>query len=182
MQKTPLKLPFRRSFSVWLAVVFVSLASVAQAQTSQVLTIDLDRLLSETRLGAETMARLEQEALQLADENTQIENALIAEEQELTDQRSTLEPDAFRDLADDFDQRVQQFRAEQDAKARALNRSRDEARQDFFSGVAEIISNIVRERGALVVIERREVFLSADSIDITDEAIQRVNEATEVPN
>ena len=63
-----------------------------------------------------------------------------------------------------------------------MTRSRDEARQDFFSEVAEIVSNVVREKGALVVIERREVFLSADTIDITDEAIQRVNEETAAPN
>ena len=31
------------------------------------------------------------------------------------------------------------------------------------------------ERGALIVLDRRDVFLSADRIDITDEAIERVN-------
>ena len=183
MKKTRSKSRSRRSFSVWAAALIVGLiASVGLAQTSPILTIDLDRLLSETQLGSETMARLEQQAQQLADENNRIETQLIEEEQRITDQRAELEAEAFRDLADDFDSRVQQFRSEQDAKARALTRSRDEARQDFFSEVTEIVSNIVREKGALVVIERREVFLSADTIDITDEAIQRVNEEATAPN
>lgn len=178
MMRTFLKSRFKQNSKLWIATICWCLFALqATAQTSPILTIDLDRLFSETQLGAETLARLEQEAQQLASENSEIESALIKEEQQLTDQRPELEPEAFRTLADDFDQRVQQFRAEQDEKVRALNRSRDDARKAFFSDVAATISNIVREKGALVVVERRDVFLSADSIDITDEAILRVNEA-----
>ena len=90
--------------------------------------------------------------------------------------RPDLSPEEFRELADAFDERVQRLRAEQDEKVRLLNRSRDEARSAFFNEVGEIILGIVREKGALVVIERRDVFLSAENIDITDEAITRVND------
>ncbi len=40
-----------------------------------------------------------------------------------------------------------------------------------------VLSDLVRERGAVVVLDRRDVFLSADAIDITDEAIARLNTA-----
>ena len=80
-------------------------------------------------------------------------------------------------MADAFDQRVQKLRAEQDEKARALNRVRDEVQAQFLRDSAGIISDIVRARGAVLVIDRRDVFLSADSIDITNEAIRRINEA-----
>ncbi|MEM7752140.1 MAG: OmpH family outer membrane protein [Pseudomonadota bacterium] len=154
----------------------MSAVATAQQASSPILTIDQDRLFSETRLGAETRAELEREAQVLASENTEIENALIAEEQELTEQRATLPPDEFRALADAFDERVQQLRAEQDEKARQFNRQSDDARAAFFNEIAAILSDIVREKGALVVIDRRDVFLSADRIDITDEAIARINE------
>lgn len=153
-------------------------ASALSAQeTSQILTIDQDRLFSETQLGVDTLAALEEQAQALAAENQRIEAELIAEERDLTEKRAELDPEAFRELANAFDERVQQFRAEQDEKVRQLNRSRDEARSRFFRDVATIISGIVREKGAVVVVDRRDVFLSADSIDITDEAIRRVNEA-----
>ena len=171
----------RRSFSVWIIALFLSaLAGPLAAQDGPlfpVLTIDQDRLFSETRLGAEKLAELEREAQELAAENNRIETDLIKEERQLTEQRVTLEASEFRALADAFDERVQKFRVEQDEKVRLLNRTRDEARAAFFNEVAAIISDIVREKGALVVIDRRDVFLSADRIDITDEAIERVNEA-----
>ena len=164
--------------SAALLAAFLSFATPLFAQdTTPVLTIDQDRLLSETRLGAATLQALEAQAQELAEENQRIEDALIAEELELTEKRTTLEAAEFRELADAFDERVQQLRAEQDNKVRLLNRSREEAQSQFLRDAAPIISEIVRMRGALVVIDRRDVFLSADSIDITDEAIDRINAA-----
>lgn len=157
---------------------------VAQDQTvieiqSPVLVIDQDRLFAETRLGSRAQEDFESRAQALASENQSIEAELIALEQELTGLRPTMGADEFRVLADEFDERVERIRAEQDEKARLLNRSRDEARQKFLGDVAEIISEIVRDKGAVVVIDRRDVFLSADRIDITDEAIELVNDTLE---
>ncbi len=144
---------------------------------SPVLTIDQDRLFAETQLGAKAQDALEARAQELATENQKIENALIAEELDLTEKRATLPANEFRTLANAFDERVQKLRAEQDEKARQLNRLRDEAQANFLQDIAGTISEIVRARGGLVVMDRRDVFLSADSVDITDEAIRRINEA-----
>ena len=144
-----------------------------------ILTIDQDRLFTETRVGAEATSQLEADAAALARENAEIEAGLIERERQLTERRPTLPPEEFRALADAFDADVQRVRGEQDEKARALNRAREAARQSFFSGIGSIISDIVRERGALVVLDRRDVFLSADRIDITDEAIARINAQAE---
>ena len=165
--------------SLWMFV----LAAPAEAQEASlslpppILTIDQDRLFQETGLGLRATEAIEAEAAALASENSQIEQDLVRRELELTEQRESLPAQEFRVLADAFDQDVQRIRTEQDDKARELNRMREAARQDFFDEVAGIISDIVRERGALVVLDRRDVFLSADRIDITDEAIARVNAA-----
>ncbi|MCV6593531.1 MAG: OmpH family outer membrane protein [Silicimonas sp.] len=171
--------PSSRGLRAALAALALALAptpGLSQSPTP-VLTIDQDRLFSETRLGAEALRALEAEAQDLAAENQQIENNLIAEELDLTEQRPTLPAEEFRALATAFDARVQQLRAEQDEKARRLNRLRDEAQSKFLRDSADIISDIVRARGAVLVLDRRDVFLSADSIDITNEAIARINAA-----
>lgn len=170
-----------RLVGAFLAVL-LTLAGPLGAQSTTIevqppiLVIDQDRLFSETRLGASSLGDIEGAAATLKEENQAIEEALIGEERALTEKRATLEPLEFRALADAFDTRVQRIRGEQDEKARALTRAQDEARNNFFQEVAGVISEIVRERGALVVLDRRDVFLSAESIDITNEAIARVNE------
>ena len=158
------------------AFVLLTLAAPAAAQQSPILTVDQDRLFAETRIGSEALTEFEAGAAALAAENARIEAELVAQERDLTERRPTMDPAAFRAEADAFDARVQSIRAEQDEKARILTETRDAARQSFFAEVGDVLSEIVRERGALLVLDRRDVVLSADQIDITAEAVRRLNE------
>jgi Skp family chaperone for outer membrane proteins len=167
-----------RSLALIALVALTAPAAGAQEQDaapSPVLTIDQDRLFAETRSGLRSVQAVEAEADALAEENRRIEMELRAEEIALTDERGSLDPAAFSELADAFDAKVQRIRAEQDAKARELALRQEEARQSFFLDIAGTLSEIVRERGAVLLLDRRDVFLSADAIDITDEAIARIN-------
>lgn len=180
MMKTPSTSRFRRSFRTWrLALLFAIASSWASAQQSEILTIELDRLFAETRLGAETRDALETRARQIQRENAEIEQSLIAEERELTEQRGTLEPDEFRALADAFHERVETLRAEQDEKERQFNRQQSEAQAAFFQEIQSLLAEIMVEKGAAVIMERRDLFLSDGRVDVTDEAIARINAAAE---
>ena len=179
MKQTPSILRSRRSSRLWFVFAVCGVVLTAgslSAQNAQILTIDQERLLVETRLGATVLQKLETRALALAAENKSIEDSLIAEELELTEKRASLPAEEFRALANAFDEKVQTLRAAQDEKERDLNRAQEEARNAIVRDSAAVISEIVRQRGALLVIDRRNVFLSAGSIDITDEAIRRINE------
>lgn len=140
-----------------------------------VLTLDQERLFQGSAAAARISAAIERQAAELAAENREIEAALSAEELELTEARPTLEPEAFRALADAFDEKVQRIRGEQDAKERALQELREAERQNFLRRISPVLAEIARERGALLILDRRAVLLSADSIDITDEAIARID-------
>ncbi len=140
-----------------------------------VLVIDIERVFSATIAGQRVTRELEEKLAALASENRRIEAELVAEERKLTELRPTMDPAEFRKLADEFDAKVQRIRAEQDAKEKALQEQRAAERQDFVDNIAPVLSDIARERGALVILERRTVLLSADAIDITEEAIARIN-------
>jgi Skp family chaperone for outer membrane proteins len=166
-----------------LAALLAVAAGPAPAQAQQVelpppvLTFDADRLLAESEIGRGLTAEIEEAARRLSEENRRIEADLLAEESALTEQRGVLAPEEFRPLADAFDAKVQRLRAEQDEKERALVDLREEGRRRFFAEAVPVLSDILRERGALVLIDRRDVFLSADAIDITDVAIARIDAA-----
>ncbi len=142
---------------------------------SAILTISSDRLFVESKFGQRIAGLIEAESAVLAAENRQIEAKLTVEEQELTDRRSTMEPDAFRVLADAFDEKVQQIRRAQDAKARVLGQQSDKARIDFLNAAAPILETLMRDAEAGVILERSSVFLSANATDVTDLAIERID-------
>ncbi|MBN2905230.1 MAG: OmpH family outer membrane protein [Rhodobacteraceae bacterium] len=145
------------------------------ALRSPILTLEQDRLFSDSRTGKAVLDRLEADTAALAAENRKIEAQLIAEERDLTDQRGQLPADEFRPLAQAFDEKVVAIRRAQDAKARALAQRRDADQKAFYRQALPLLAEIVRERGAVAVLERGAVILSAEQVDITDAAIALID-------
>jgi len=164
------------AFVFFFGSSFTLLAQELSQFSSPVLTLDQERLFNGSLIAERVSAEMEKRSADLAAENRRIESELVAEELELTEKRAVMEQDAFRILADTFDEKVQAIREEQDAKALELQRQQDDIRQDFLRQITPVLADIVRERGAVVVLDRRSVFLSAEAIDITDQAIARINE------
>lgn len=185
----------KRALAIWLAL-FTLLGSGAPvfAQQNQslggfdlgrgvqlgtpqsgILTIQPDRLFSESAFGKRVAQEIEAEGAVLTAENRNIEAELRAEEQDLTQRRSAMEVTAFRTLADAFDRKVQETRATQDQKLRDISRVGEAARREFFAASLPVLEQIMRETGAGAILDHSTVFLSADVVDITELAIARID-------
>jgi Skp family chaperone for outer membrane proteins len=150
--------------------------SMGQVQSS-ILTIDVDRLLAETLYGQRISADVRARGETLAAENERLAAELTAEERSLTERRPMMDPEAFRAEADAFDAKVQRIRSEQDAKERALEAAVAEGRAAFLEAATPVLARLMAESGAVAMLERRSVFLSAAAIDVTEEAIAAVDAA-----
>jgi Skp family chaperone for outer membrane proteins len=177
---------FRRGLGALFLASGLCLAQVAEAQQvtrvpanrvqSPVLTIDSEAVFLQSEFGQRVVAEIEARGAELAAENRKIEAALEQEERDLTELRETTDPDEFRELADAFDQKVQETRAEQAAKGRAINALLDEEREVFLTAAAPVLERLMQRADAAVILERRSVFVSANAIDITEDAIALLNE------
>ncbi len=142
---------------------------------SPVLTLDQERFFTETLWGKRVTAELNADSAALGAENRRIEAELTAEEKNLTERRPNMTAEEFRKAADDFDARVVGIRNAQDAKTRALNGRGETERQEFFNKALPVISDVLRERGAVVILDSRAIFVSAGSIDITDTLVAEID-------
>jgi len=162
------------------AIVLWPLAVLAQdlgLPRSTVMVVDPNRLFAETAFGQRVARELEAESAVLAAENRRIEGELTVEEKALTEKRKSMTPEEFRQAADAFDTKVQRIRGEQEAKARDLASNNDNAQRRFLSVAQPVLQTLMTESGAEVLLDRRSVLLLADSVDITDEAVQRIDSA-----
>jgi Skp family chaperone for outer membrane proteins len=166
---------------VRLLLVIVALASgPVGAQElglvqSPILTIESDRLFSDSAFGKRVAREIEADSAVLAAENRRIEAELTAEEKALTERRPDMDPDGFRTLADAFDAKVQDIRRAQEAKAREIARRQDASRVTFLRVARPILETLMRDARAAVILERSSVFLSANVSDVTDLAISRID-------
>ncbi len=171
----------RLAVAVAAAVLLVTPA-VAQDAPPQpvgapVLILDSDRLYLDSAYGQTIRDGLEAQAADLKAENDRIVAALTDEERSLTQRRPTMAPDVFRAEANAFDVKVQGIRRARDAKEVALEDARLKARDNFFNTVRDIVGQLMLERGATVIMDRRSVFLALSAADLTDEAIARIDAA-----
>lgn len=162
-----------------IGMVFMPVAATAQGQVvpgNSILIIDSERLYEDSRFGQRANAELQAETAVLAAENRRIEAELIEEEQELTRKRPDMSPEDFRKFADAFDARVRNIREVQQQRELDLVRAREEERQRFFAQLKPVLEAVLREGGAVVVFEKRSVFASSSSLDVTDRVIAEANE------
>ncbi len=142
---------------------------------SDILVIDPERLFEDTALGQSISADLQEERETLIALNRKLEAELEAEERALTAERDTASPEDFRDMADAFDEKVQQIRADSQRRVREHERNRERAPLDFMRQVEPVLVELMREAGATVILDRRTVLLQADVVDITGAAVQRID-------
>ncbi len=184
---------------VWLRALVLGLLVVPQVVIAQdmadlpigqvsspVLVIDTERVFADSLFGQRVAADVQRDSAALVDENRRIEAALTEEERCLTLRRPTMVAADFRAEADAFDERVQGIRRAQDAKERALQEVVVAGRDQFLLVIRPILGQLMQEANAAVILDRRTVFLAVGSIDITDQAIARIDaviaDGTALPN
>ena len=142
---------------------------------SNILVIDPGRLFAQSEFGKRVGAEIDARGTALAEENRRIEAELTAEEKALTEERPTLSPELFREKADAFDEKVRKTRSEQEEKANALARDGNALEQRFLRVARPVLEELMVETGASLLLDTRAVLLSAEQIDVTDEAVRRIN-------
>ena len=171
-----------QSLRAIILLTFATFASVLPAQEAAqnpVVTVDLERLVSETQIGQYLSFQMSEEAQSLQAELDAIEAELAAEEDDLIKKREILDLDEFRVLAKAFDEKAVRLRQEQQAKIQAITEESSRRRQDLLRSFVPVLSQVMRDRGATVLLDRRSVVLDdRASVDITDVAIMIIDQNT----
>ncbi len=154
----------------------------AQDAAGPILILDQDRFFLESDFGRAAVERERTETAALEQENKRIEAELVAEEQALTEQRKTLTPEEFTARATAFDQKVERIRSEQDAKAQALVAKREQERNAFLKRAGPVLGELLGELKASAILDKGMVIVSLSAIDITDEAIAKLNQVSAAPD
>ncbi len=141
----------------------------------QVRTIDQDRLYFESRFGRRVQADILSASQALEAENERLVAQLSARELELTEARAGLPPEEFRALADAFNDEAEAIRDDQARKSREIARFQEAEQLRFFDAVGPLLNELIAELGAELLIDSRAVLIAGDGVDLTDEAIARVD-------
>lgn len=140
-----------------------------------ILTVDQDSLFNQSDWGKRTKRMLDENGSRIAAENERLSSQLSTEETALTQQRATLDPAEFRKRAEAFDTRATAVRRERAQVVEDLNDWAEADRLAFYRAALPLMGEMMQERGAVAVLDRRTVFASLDAIDLTQDLVTRLN-------
>jgi len=174
----------RRLAGLVAAALLAACAAVAVAVAQdgpQVLVVSHQRVLEETR-AAQALRAQEREARTAFQADVDAaKEALAAEEEELTRLRGSLDADEFERRTAAFDQRVRATRRQTQARAAALQTTFREARDALRAEIAPILIEILRARGAEIVLDADVILVAAPSVDVTEDVIARFDDRVAPP-
>src|SRR5229473_3018912 len=137
----------------------------AQAQplpAPVILIVDLQQILQDAKAAKAVQGVINQEYSSYTKEVAQQEDELQKSRTELERQRTILAPDAFNTRARDLQQRYDELGQVVQGRRQSLQQSLNEA--------------MVKERRANLVIEKQAVVFEAEGMDITADAIARLDQ------
>src|ERR1700730_6309252 len=141
-----------------------------------ILIVDLQQILQDAKAAKAVQAVINQEFTSYTKEVAQQEDELQKSRAELERQRTILAPDAFNTRARDLQQRYDELGQIVQGRRQALQQSLNEAMVKVKNAALEVIADTVKERRANLVIEKQAVVFEADGMDITPDAIRRLDQ------
>ena len=161
---------------LFIALVLVLTARAQAAEKPTIAIIDMQRILTESAAVQGMQSQIEEMRSDYQGELRKREEALRAQDQELARQRTVLSTDAFTRKRQELEQEVAAIQREIQSRRRELDSIFGQAMNQVRVALVEIVQEIAQERGADMVLTKATVVLVKPELEITDEALERLNE------
>jgi outer membrane protein len=165
---------------VLVAGLAVPGSGVAQDQsgppTPSIAIVDVEAIMRQSLAVQSARTQIDEIAGNLQQSIAEEEEKLRAEEQALQQQRSLLAPDAYAERNRSLQERAAGLQQRARSLRTALDRGMAQTMQRIQRVAFEEIGKLAEEKGINLVLPRSQIVVAVDSFNITDEALERLNE------
>ncbi len=141
-----------------------------------VLVIDVNKLINQSNVGQALKAQHEKAKFSLDNEFDNLKKELISKEQRLSKIRTDTDVAEFRQMAKEFDQRSTEVREAYIERQKNIDLVFNLSRRKLFEASVPYLKQILNKNNASVLIRKDQTVLSANSVDVTEIAINTINE------
>jgi Skp family chaperone for outer membrane proteins len=159
----------------------ISTPSIAQDTTKAALSIaiiDINGVMEQSTAIKKIRAIIDEENKKFLASTDEEQQSLRSEELELEAQRDILSETEFNLRLKQFQDRVAVLQQKLQRQRREFDASLQQANEQLRKLLYQIIAEITKENGYTLVIQKQNIVLYDLSIDISDEALLRLNERT----
>ena len=168
----------------WLGLILTAWAIVlsapmpaAQAQNAPViLVVNQAQIISESKAGKDLAGKAQGLQETIAKEIQNEFNTLKKREEDLLAQQTLLSSDVFKERAEKLRVDQQNFEITRQVKAREYQASVAKGRAEIAKAVEPIYADIIKERGATIMVGRSQLIFASPDADVTADVMKRLDD------
>jgi len=166
---------------VLAALAFVSIATAATvpaasaANPAVILIVNTQQIFNESKVGQSIRAQLQDQAKKLQAEDKKGSEALQAEAKKLSEQRSILSADDFKQKVAVLEKKEADRQEKMRAKGDALQLGVNKARTDVEAAIRPIFAEVMKKNGATLLLDQSVVLAGGVDLDVTAEVLKALD-------
>ena len=142
--------------------------------------IDINKILAEANAAVEAAEEIEKIAIEIENEIKASDEEIIKEQNLLIESQSIMAPEAFEAKRIEYESKIQTYNSERQSKLMKIDELIAISRNDILNAIKPILEEISNEKGITIILEKTSIMLNAEKMDITNEALKRLNKS--LPN
>ena len=158
-------------------IFFLINNSLAEYPVTSIGIIDLNYILSEASAAKDAAKQIEEIAKNIEDDILDSDQNLINEQNNLVESQAIMAPDAFEAKRIEYEKKVKNYNIERQNKLMSIDNLVNDSRNNVLDALKPILEEISNEYGITVLLEKNSVLLNAENMDITMEALKKLDKA-----
>lgn len=166
-----------------MAAFIICLGGIsAQAAETSIAVVDVQKLMTESKAAKDIQQQMQKKKDSFLAELSKEETELRDKEKKLVAEKANLSEEEFAKKAKEFEQKLIETRKAAQGKKRTIDEASAKALAKLRNEIYKVVEVISAEKGYNLVISRQYVVLGEKSIDISDEAMTKLDAAiTKIP-
>tara|TARA_Y100001970_G_scaffold63620_1_gene81463 strand:- start:113 stop:649 length:537 start_codon:yes stop_codon:yes gene_type:complete len=164
----------KKSFIIAAIAFFMGLSEPVNA-AEDVLIVNLQYVVSQSKSGVSLRKQsevLNKEVIDLRDEVTK---ELQAKGKKLEEDKTLLAPEVFQERVNALQTEAESKQQELQAKVQKIQEAIQRASTSIDSVMSPILTEIVNEKGAKILLDRQSILFGDPKLDISAEVVKRLN-------
>ena len=164
----------KKSFIIAVVAFFLGLSAPVNA-AEDVLIVNLQYVVSQSKSGISLRKQsegLNKEVIELRDE---VSNDLQAKGKKLEEDKTLLAPEVFQERLNSLQTEAESKQQELQTKVQKIQEAIQRASASIDSVMSPILTEIVNEKGAKILLDRQAILFGDPKLDISAEVVKRLN-------
>ena len=137
--------------------------------------IDFKFILNESNAGKKAQDHLKNKFNKGIENIDKKKKSLQEEERKIIDQKKLIKPEEYKEKVNKLRTKVQSLQKERNQLLETVSKQRNKAKTELLKALNPIISNYMKEKKIRMVIDKKNLLLADETLDITKEIIGLLN-------